>query len=84
MAAELAQIYHAAQHEHSYRSLDCRMKLNVFIFNDEICKISCGHTKYEAIVTEVLAPASVKEIINIINLNMLEGYANTSFLFCGK
>jgi hypothetical protein len=35
MAAELAQIYHAIQHEHFYRSLDCGMKLNAFIFNDE-------------------------------------------------
>jgi hypothetical protein len=40
-------------------------------------KISCGRTKSEAIVTEVLAPASVREIINVLNLNMLEGYANT-------
>jgi hypothetical protein len=41
-------------------------------------KKSCAHTKSEAIVAEVLAPASVKEIINsTLNLNMLEGYVNT-------
>jgi hypothetical protein len=31
------------------------MKLNSFIFNDEISKkVSCGHAKFEVIVTEVL------------------------------
>jgi hypothetical protein len=40
-------------------------------------KISCGHAKSEVIVTGVLAPAAVKEIINKLNLNMLEGYAST-------
>jgi hypothetical protein len=33
-ASELAQIYHALQHEHSYRSFDCGMELSAFIFND--------------------------------------------------
>jgi hypothetical protein len=26
IAAKLAQVYHAVQHEHSYRSLDCGIK----------------------------------------------------------
>jgi hypothetical protein len=43
-------------------------------------KISCGYTKSEAIVTEVLASVSVKEIINMLNLNMVEGML-TVFLF---
>jgi hypothetical protein len=47
------------------------MKLDAFIFNDKIVKnISCGHTKFEVIITEASASASVKRIIN-----MLQGYA---------
>jgi hypothetical protein len=34
IAAELAQAYHAVQHEHSYRSLDCGIKLNSSIYSD--------------------------------------------------
>jgi hypothetical protein len=33
-AAELAQVYHAVQHELSYRSLDCGIKLNSSIYRD--------------------------------------------------
>jgi hypothetical protein len=46
-------------------------------------KISCGHAKSEVIVTEVLAPATVKEIITTLNLNMLEGYADTLPFYSG-
>jgi hypothetical protein len=35
-------------------------------------KKSCSCSKSEMTVTEVLAPASVEEIINMLNLNMLE------------
>jgi hypothetical protein len=53
------------QHEYLYRSLACGIKLNSSIYSDsEISKkVSCGRTKTEAVVTEVLAPASVKETI---------------------
>jgi hypothetical protein len=53
IAAELSQVYHAVQHEHSYRSLDCGIKLNSSINSDsEISKkVSCGRTKSKAIVT---------------------------------
>jgi hypothetical protein len=36
-------------------------------------KKSCGCTKSEVVITEVLAPASVEEIINMLNLSTLEG-----------
>ncbi|KAK6195888.1 hypothetical protein SNE40_001223 [Patella caerulea] len=64
-AAEVSQVYHAVQHEQSYRSLDCMIKLNSQIFKDcEIGKkMSCGRTKAEAIVTEVLAPASAEDTL---------------------
>jgi hypothetical protein len=35
-------------------------------------KKSCSCTKSEVTVTEVLAPVSAEEIINMLNLNMLE------------
>jgi hypothetical protein len=78
IAAELAQVYHAVQHEHSYRSLDCGIKLNSSIYSDsEISKeVSCGHTKSEATVTEVLAPASVKETIATLTFSMIDGCDN--------
>jgi hypothetical protein len=34
IATELAQVYHAVQHEHSYKSLDCGIKLNSSIHTD--------------------------------------------------
>ena len=72
MAAELNQIYHAVQHEHSYRLLHCEIQLNVLHLMKKHPKTSCGYTKSVVIVTEVLAPTSEEEIINMLNLNILE------------
>jgi hypothetical protein len=50
IAADLAQVYHAVQHEHSKRLLDCGIKLNSSIYSDsEISKVSCGRIKSEEI-----------------------------------
>ena len=62
--AELASTYHSVRHGHSYLSTDCANKLNAKIFNDsEIAtKMSCGRTKTEALVENVLAPFSQQRL----------------------
>ena len=64
--AEISMVYHSVNHNHSYRSLDCTLKLLPVVFNDsdKASKISCGRTKAEAILTNVLAPYSAKVIAN--------------------
>ncbi|KAK6172462.1 hypothetical protein SNE40_016104 [Patella caerulea] len=56
-ASEASHVYHALQH--------CMIKLNSRVFKDcEIgMKMSCGRTKAEAIVTEVLATASNEDTL---------------------
>jgi hypothetical protein len=73
-AAECTKGYHTVQHEHSYRSADCDMKLFQLLFPDSdiVKKLSCGRTKAEAIVTGVLAPASVDDSLGILHRNMIE------------
>jgi len=65
VAAELASVFHAVKHHHSYNSADCEMKLNAVIFSDSAVakKLMCGRTKAEALVTNVLAPKSVELIL---------------------
>lgn len=46
--------------------------MHLYLMTKNIQKIFCGCTKSEAIVIEVLAPASVEAIINVLSLNMLK------------
>ena len=62
---EVASVYHSVVHCHSYNSLDCGMKLNKKLFSDSdnAKKVHCGRTKAEAIVENVLAPQSLKMVL---------------------
>ena len=64
-AAEVAHVYHTVKHNLSYNSSDCGMKLTLQTLTDsKICKkMSCGKTKAEAVVTDVLAPKAVEEVL---------------------
>ena len=63
VASEIAQIYHAIKHNHSYNSLECELKLNSNIFQGSkvAAKVSCDRTKCEAIVTNEKAFAVVMD-----------------------
>jgi hypothetical protein len=73
-AGECTKVYHTVQHVHSYRSADCDMKLRQTAFSDSdiVKKLSCGRTKAEAIVSGVLAPASIDDSLGILHRNMIE------------
>lgn len=62
IAAEVAYVFLHTQHHHSYLSMDCGMQLSCKCFPDSniAAKLSCGRTKSEAIVCNVLAPHSLK------------------------
>lgn len=64
-AAVVAQIYHGLSHHHSYLSIECGIKLNNEIFKDSaICsKISCGRTKVQSIVENVICPKSIEMVL---------------------
>ncbi|XP_058409245.1 uncharacterized protein LOC131412973 [Diceros bicornis minor] len=70
-AAELAWAYHTNEHALSYRSLDCSMKLSKVTFPDSevATKMSCGRTKGEILITDVLAPYSVELILSDLSSN---------------
>ena len=67
-AAEVTSVYHTVQHATSYRAGDCGAKLATTIYPDsDIAKrMACGRTKAEAIVTDVLAPASVEDCLKVL------------------
>lgn len=67
-AAEVTSVYHNVQHASSYRAGDCGTKLAPTIYPDsDIAKrMACGRTKAEAIVTNVLAPASVEDCLKVL------------------
>jgi hypothetical protein len=60
-AAELCSVYHGVKHGHSYLSTDCGNKVSAKIFNDSsiATKMSCGRTKSEALVQNVLTARSI-------------------------
>uniref|UniRef100_A0A8C1YIY5 HAT C-terminal dimerisation domain-containing protein n=1 Tax=Cyprinus carpio TaxID=7962 RepID=A0A8C1YIY5_CYPCA len=62
--AELTSTNHGVRHGHSYLSTDCGNKVSAKIFSDsEIAtKMSCGRTKSEALVENVLAPFSQQRL----------------------
>lgn len=62
IAAEVAYVFHHTQHHHSYLSMDCGIQLSRKCFPDSniAAKLSCGRTKCEALVCNVLAPHSVE------------------------
>ncbi|KAL3976494.1 toll-like receptor 1 [Sarotherodon galilaeus] len=64
-AAEVTHIYHTVKHGLSYNSADCALKLTVRTLNDSSIakKMSCGRTKAEAVVTDLLSPKAIEEVI---------------------
>lgn len=64
-AGELASVYHTVRHSLSYNSMDCSHKLLPYICSDSKIaqKFSCGRTKAESIICEILAKESVKNIL---------------------
>lgn len=64
-AAEVTHVYHTVKHGLSYNSGDCALKLTVRMLNDSSIakKMSFGRTKAEAVVTDVLSPKAIEEVI---------------------
>ncbi|XP_055906088.1 uncharacterized protein LOC129941473 [Eupeodes corollae] len=64
-AAEATIAYHTVFHHQSFNSLDCTIKLNQKIyFDSNICKqLSCARTKATAIITNVIAPFSISQVL---------------------
>ncbi|KAG6438962.1 hypothetical protein O3G_MSEX000365 [Manduca sexta] len=71
-AAELALTFHTVKHNLSYNSMDCMNKLSKTLYVDSKIanKIRLARTKMEALVTEVLGPYSVENVINDLNDNV--------------
>jgi hypothetical protein len=51
---------HTIKHNHSFRSMDCTSSV---IRNLHVQKFSCGRTKCEAIVVNVLDPFAMQQIL---------------------
>lgn len=68
-AAELALTYHTVKHNLSYNSMDCTVKLNKIIYANSPASsgIRLARTKMEAIVTEVLGPYALQNVIEDLN-----------------
>lgn len=64
--AELAMVYHAIKHQHSYISTDCGIKLNCKIFSQTALSksIHCGRTKCSAMAENILGPKSIELVLN--------------------
>jgi hypothetical protein len=60
VAKEAVLAYHTVKHNHSFRSLDCTSKLISALFEK---KFSSARTKSEAMVKNVLAPDTQKELM---------------------
>ena len=68
VASEIAQIYHAVRHSHSYNSL-ASLKLNskLYQYSKVAAKISCGRIKSEAIVSNVFGKKALEVVLNDLN-----------------
>jgi hypothetical protein len=68
VAGELALVFHIVKHNISCRSMDCANKLSKDIFHDSNLtkNISCGRTKADAIVKNVLAPRNVQDFNDVL------------------
>ncbi|KAL4702598.1 hypothetical protein ACJJTC_016074 [Scirpophaga incertulas] len=73
VASELALTYHTVKHNLSYNSMDCTIKLNKIIYanSSTASAIRLARTKMEALVTEVLGPYSLQNVIEVINTDNL-------------
>lgn len=60
LAKEAALAYHTVKHSHSFRSLDCTTKLISSLFDK---KFSSARTKSEAMIKNVLAPDTQKQLM---------------------
>lgn len=79
--AEVSKIVHNIKHNLSYNSLDCDFKLLPKIFSDSniASKISCGRTKAEAIVQNLLGPKAEEIIVNALkNISYFSVATDTS------
>jgi hypothetical protein len=65
IGSDLAICYHNVKHSVIYNSFNCNTKLSRHIFSDFKVGIilSCGGTKPEAFVTNVLAPSSATDFL---------------------
>ena len=68
-AAEGTMSFHVVKHHQSYRSNDCSVKLQKKKIPDSKIaeKVSCGRTKCEAIMNNVIGPHSQKLVIAAVN-----------------
>lgn len=63
---ELSFIYHSIKHHHSYNSADCFTKNAKVLLSDSKLaqKLQCDRTKMEAIVKDILAKASLQDVLH--------------------
>lgn len=73
VASELALTYHTVKHNLSYNSMDCTIKLNEIIYANSPTAnaIHLARTKMEALVSEVLGPYSLQNVIDAVNTDNL-------------
>lgn len=69
--AELTLVFHTVKHNLSYNSMDCGHKLFPKLFEDSkiATKVSCGRTKAESILKNVLCPMFCEQVVNDLKDN---------------
>lgn len=68
-AVEATLSFHTVKHHFSFKSTDCTTKLCKNMFSDSKIakKLYCARTKTEAIVSNILAPLSLRETFETLN-----------------